>query len=84
MKYLLTLILVLGIVIALWSNAGDAAIVAATGSVFMLLERHPEVRRDVTGAIVKLQYTWIPVFWLGIGVAGSALFGFSLLRKKPN
>ena len=43
MKYLLTLILVLGILIALWLNAGDAAIVAATGSVFMLLDKHPEI-----------------------------------------
>ncbi len=57
MKYLLILIFVLGLVITLWSNAGDAAIVAATGSVFMLLEKHPEVRGDVTDSIVKLKYT---------------------------
>jgi len=73
MKYLLTLILVLGILIALWSSAGDAAIVAATGRVSMLLERHPEVRVDVTDSILKLKYTWIPVFWLGLAVAMSAL-----------
>ena len=83
MKYLLTLFLVLGIVIALWSNSGDAALVAAAGNVFVLLEKHPEVRRDVTDSIVKLKYTWIPVFWLGLAVAMSALYGFRLLSKKP-
>ncbi len=83
MKYLLTLILVLGILIALWLNAGDAAIVAATGSVFMLLDKHPEIRGEVTNSILKLKYTWIPVFWLGLAVAMSALYGFRLLGKKP-
>ncbi len=83
MKYLLILIFVLGLVITLWSNAGDAAIVAAAGNVFVLLDKQPEVRGDVIDSIVKLKYTWIPVFWLGLAVAMSALYGFRLLGKKP-
>ena len=60
MKYLLLLIIVLGIVIALWSNAVEAAIIAAVGSVYVLLENHPELQYDAMGTIIKLNYTWIP------------------------
>ena len=37
----------------------------------------------MTNSILKLKYTWIPVFWLGLAVAMSALYGFRLLGKKP-
>ncbi|MGH7773599.1 MAG: hypothetical protein ACREQA_15350 [Candidatus Binatia bacterium] len=88
MKVLLLIALLLGIATALWSNAGDASVLAATGGIYTVLQRYapelvknPKVLGEVYDTILVLQRPWIVVFWLGCLTSLTALVGLVVLLR---
>ncbi len=74
---------VVGACLILLSSAGDASVVATTGSVYAALEAAGQegnlrLRDDLYAAVMRLQRPWAVVWWAGAAVLTLSLGGLAL------
>jgi hypothetical protein len=83
---LLGLLTLLGVAITFWANVGDASVVAATAGVHQTLQNHGQgdnvqLRSELSADVLRLQWLWTVVQWLGLAVMVLGGAGFALVWR---
>ena len=79
----------LGIAIAVWASLGDSSVIAGTGGIYEALKTHGQadnvaLRNDLYNVMLRLQWPWAVVQWLGLGVVVVSVIGATVVwRSRP-
>lgn len=77
----------LGIAIAGWANFGDASVIAGTGALYEALRTHGQaenvaLRNDLYAAVLRLQWPWAVVQWMGLAVFVISAIGIAKVWRS--
>jgi hypothetical protein len=84
---LFAIIALFGIAIAGWANLGDSSLIAGIGGVHEVLRTHGQaenvaLRNDLYAAVLRMQWPWDVVQWLGFGVITVSVIGIALVWRS--